>query len=74
MSESSTFPLPQLTESELEDLREFHESVCCDAGHRVEKQGMRRLAEIGAVESVGFGNHRMTEFGRYLLTVPSTPC
>ncbi|MEI1205949.1 hypothetical protein VUS15_00005, partial [Pseudomonas aeruginosa] len=61
--------LPSLTEGELEDLREFHLAVCCDAGHRVEKDGMRRLAEIGAVESVGFGKHRLTEFGQYLLGI-----
>lgn len=61
---------PTLTPAELEDLREFHEAVCCDAGHRVEKQGMRRLAEIGAVVAVGFGKHRLTEFGTYLLAAP----
>ena len=59
--------VPALTEQEAEDLFEFHEAVCCDAGHRVEKDGMRRLSEIGAVESVGFGRHRLTEFGTYLL-------
>lgn len=61
--------VPALTPAEREDLLEFHEAVCCDAGHRVEKEGMRRLAEIGAVESVGFGRHRLTEFGVYLLGV-----
>lgn len=59
--------VPGLSAKEREDLMEFHEAVCCDAGHRIEKDGMRRLAEIGAVESVGFGKHRLTEFGVYLL-------
>ncbi|WP_337056335.1 hypothetical protein [Pseudomonas sp. USHLN015] len=61
--------MPELTEQEREDLDEFYEAVCCDAGHRVSKEGMRRLAEIGAVESVGFGKHRLTEFGTYLLGI-----
>lgn len=59
--------VPVLTDKEREDLLEFHEAVCCDAGHRVEKEGMQRLAEIGAVQYVGFGKHRMTEFGVALL-------
>lgn len=60
--------VPRLTAAELSALREFHGAVCCDAGHTVEKKSMSRLAEIGAVESVGFGKHRLTEFGTYLLS------
>lgn len=63
--------VPFLTADEREDLFEFYEAVCCDAGHRVEKAGMRRLAEIGAVESVGFGRHRLTEFGKALIAAPA---
>lgn len=71
VAQSELLP-PTLTKDELDDLREFHQAVCCDAGHRVEKSGMRRLAEIGAVESVGFGKHRLTEFGVYLLAALPT--
>lgn len=56
-----------LTVAEMNDLMAFHGAVCCDEGHTVDKEGMRRLAQIGAVESVGFGKHRLTEFGVYLL-------
>lgn len=69
--EQSGLAVPSLTEQEMDDLREFHQAVCCDAGHRVEKEGMRRLAEIGVVESVGFGKHRLTEFGTYWLAALS---
>jgi len=61
-------PLPQLSQSERENLLDFHEAVCSDAQHTVDKDGMRRLAEIGAAQSTGFGKHRLTEFGVYLLT------
>ncbi len=66
--------VPHLTAPELSDLMDFHSAVCCDHGHTVEKEGMRRLAQIGAVESVGFGKHRLTEFGVYLLAAaPAAP-
>ncbi len=65
--------MPELSAAEREDLLEFHQSVCCDAGHRVDKSGMKRLSEIGAVESCGFGKHRMTEFGVYLLGLNAAP-
>lgn len=65
--------IPELSAAEREDLLEFHQSVCCDAGHRVEKSGMKRLSEIGAVESCGFGKHRLTEFGVYLLGLNAAP-
>lgn len=59
--------VPHLTAAEINDLMAFHGAVCCDEGHTVDKEGMRRLAQIGAVESVGFGKHRLTKFGVYLL-------
>lgn len=61
--------LPSLTPGEMENLHDFYGSLCDGVGHRVEKEGMRRLAELGAVESVGFGKHRLTKFGEYLLGI-----
>lgn len=44
---------------------------CCEdsdsGGHDVPKDCMKRLAEIGVVQSVGFGKHQITSFGDFVI-------
>lgn len=58
-----------LTEEDMAWLIRFSETCeDCDAGgYDVPKDRMRRLAEIGAVRSLGFGRYETTAFGNYVV-------
>lgn len=61
-------PAPEL----LQCLQRFAD-VCADAtadGHTESKQDIQALAEIGAVRTGPFGRTYMTDYGRWLLSVP----
>jgi hypothetical protein len=65
VSEQNDFLLPD----DMAALKRFYE-CCCDfeaGGHDVPKDAMKRLTELGAVRSIGFGRHQTTAFGDYLL-------
>ena len=59
--------IPTISEDQYEGLNDFYLSVCCDSGHQMEKPMVASLCEVGALESCGFGKHRLTKFGEYLL-------
>jgi hypothetical protein len=63
-----------LSPADARNLARFVE--CCEdfdsGGHDVSKAGMRRLAELGAVRHLGFGNHELTAFGRHVTDDEST--
>jgi hypothetical protein len=52
-----------LTTEEMTALRRFHETTADDESYDVPKPMMKRLAEIGAVQHVGFGRYYLTNFG-----------
>ena len=56
------------------DLATLHRFMdfCTDSdagGYSIPKERMQRLAEIGAIESKGFGRYQVTTFGLYVLTM-----
>ena len=58
-----------LNEEELAALYRFQET-CEDSdsgGYDVDKEMMKRLAAIGAIESKGFGRYQLTEFGDFVV-------
>ena len=59
---------PVLPGDALDALRNFKLSVIRDGYHKVRKQMIRQLAEAGALESLGFGKHRVTQYGEWLLS------
>ena len=59
--------VPTISAEQYEGLNDFFLSVCCDSGHRMDKPMVASLCEVGALESCGFGKHRLTKFGEYLL-------
>ena len=57
-----------------DDLATLHRFMdfCTDSdsgGYSIPKERMQRLAEIGAIESKGFGRYQVTTFGLYVLTM-----
>lgn len=58
---------PEATQKQLNDLHNFFSSVCEGGLHSIEKAGIQSLTELGALENCGFGKHRLTRFGTYLL-------
>lgn len=61
---------PEATQQQLNDLNKFFNAVCEGGLHSVEKAGIQSLTELGALENCGFGKHRLTRFGTYLLEQP----
>lgn len=59
--------LPTLDQGQKDALYSFYLSICCGDQHSVDKPLIRQLCEFGALESVGFGKHRLTKFGEFLL-------
>lgn len=63
-----------LTQTELKALKRFQE--CCEdpdsGGHDVPDEMMKRLSVIGLVRSIGFGRHTTTEYGEWVLALPSS--
>lgn len=58
---------PKLTPNELEALHDFQRTVIMDSCHTLGKPMIKRLTGVGALESMGFGKHRLTEYGKWLL-------
>ncbi|WP_199031322.1 hypothetical protein [Ralstonia sp. ASV6] len=52
---------------DLSDLARFHAQVEDGDGYTVDKDTMKRLAALGAVQSHGFGRYSLTAFGAWLL-------
>lgn len=67
MAMSPATSVPEATQQQLNDLNNFFNSVCEGGLHSVEKSGIQSLTELGALENCGFGKHRLTRFGTYLL-------
>lgn len=59
MSEKLCF----LTESDQRMLYRFIETITDDQSYDIGKDGVKRLAELGAVQSHGFGRYSVTLFG-----------
>jgi hypothetical protein len=66
-AEQRNVAIPTISADQYEGLNDFYLSVCCDSGHRMDKPMVASLCEVGALESCGFGKHRLTKFGEYLL-------
>lgn len=58
---------PEASAQDMANLNNFFMAVVQDSGHTVDKAGMRSLTELGALENCGFGKHRLTRFGEYLM-------
>ena len=58
---------PKLTPDELESLHDFQRTTIDDSCHTLDKPMIKRLTSAGALESMGFGKHRLTEYGEWLL-------
>lgn len=58
---------PKLTPDELESLHDFRRTTIDDSYHTLDKPMIKRLTSVGALESIGFGKHRLTEYGEWLL-------
>lgn len=71
MAMSPPSAAPGITQQQLKDLHNFFGSVCEGGLHSVEKAGIQSLTELGALENCGFGKHRLTRFGTYLLDQPA---
>ncbi len=58
-----------LGDDDFSDLFRFNE--CCDdpdaGGHDIPRERMRRLEDLGAVRNCGFGRHKTTAFGDFVL-------
>ncbi|AYD65330.1 hypothetical protein DVB37_16435 [Achromobacter sp. B7] len=55
----------------LDALRDFKLTVIQDGFHKIGKPMIQQLAQAGALESLGFGKHRVTEYGEWLLSSSS---
>lgn len=58
---------PKLTPDELESLHDFQRTTIDDSCHTLDKPMIKRLTSAGALESMGFGKHRLTDYGEWLL-------
>lgn len=58
-----------LTDEDMAALFTFHSQASDHEadGHTVRKETMRRLAELGVVNSLGFGRYETTSFGAWLV-------
>lgn len=63
--------VPMLPSDALDALRDFKLTVIQDGFHRIGKPMIQQLAQAGALESLGFGKHRVTEYGEWLLSSSS---
>jgi len=62
---------PMLPSDALDALRDFKLTVIQDGFHKIGKPMIQQLAQAGALESLGFGKHRVTEYGEWLLSSSS---
>lgn len=56
-----------LNPADLGDLMRFQETTEDDEGYDIGKPAIKRLAELGVVQSHGFGKYSLTEFGGFVL-------
>lgn len=56
-----------LQPSDLGDLMRFQETTGDSEGYDIGKPAIRRLAELGVVQSRGFGTYGITAFGHFVL-------
>ncbi|WP_417219001.1 hypothetical protein [Achromobacter spanius] len=59
---------PMIPSDALDALRDFKLTVIQDGFHKIGKPMIQQLAQAGALESLGFGKHRVTEYGEWLLS------
>ncbi|MGV2862110.1 hypothetical protein [Achromobacter sp. AGC39] len=62
---------PMLPSDAPDALRDFKLTVIQDGFHKIGKPMIQQLAQAGALESLGFGKHRVTEYGEWLLSSSS---
>ncbi|WAI82576.1 MULTISPECIES: hypothetical protein [Achromobacter] len=63
---------PMIPSDALDALRDFKLTVIQDGFPKIGKPMIQQLAQAGALESLGFGKHRVTEYGEWLLSSSST--
>lgn len=48
-------------------LMRFEETTSDSEGYDIKKEDVKRLANLGAIQSHGFGRYSLTEFGNFVL-------
>ncbi|SHI12508.1 hypothetical protein [Pollutimonas bauzanensis] len=61
---------PRLTHDQMIALRDFQRTVIMDSAHSIDKSTIQHLAQLGALEPRGFGKHRLSAYGEWLLSTP----